>query len=162
MTTSPSATLPLAVFDSGLGGLTVVRALRALLPAETIAYFGDTARLPYGTKSAATVHRFTRQCLGFLMKLSPAPKLLVVACNTASALALEQLKGEFPVPVIGVLEPGARAAAELAGGGAVGAPEPRAFARSYGGLGGGATTDWVDCDGGDDCVGGVSGGAGAA
>ncbi|MEI8195012.1 MAG: glutamate racemase [Phycisphaerae bacterium] len=115
--TTSASSLPIAVFDSGLGGLTVVRALRALLPAETIAYFGDTARLPYGTKSAATVHRFTRQCLGFLMKLTPAPKLLVVACNTASALALEQLKGEFPVPVIGVLEPGATAAVELAGGG---------------------------------------------
>jgi glutamate racemase len=107
-----NSSCPIAIFDSGLGGLTVVRAVRDLLPAESLAYFGDTARLPYGTKSAATVHRFTRQCLGFLMNF--APKLLVVACNTASALALEELKHEFPVPVIGVLEPGAAAAARLA------------------------------------------------
>lgn len=105
---------PIGVFDSGLGGLTVARALRRRLPGENIAYFGDTARLPYGTKSPATVHRFTRECLDFLMGLSP--KLLVVACNTASALALEKLRGEFAVPVVGVLEPGAAAAAKVAGG----------------------------------------------
>jgi glutamate racemase len=104
----PSA--PIGVFDSGLGGLTVVKALRAALPAEAIAYFGDTARLPYGTKSPATVHRFSRQCLRFLQTLSP--KMLVVACNTASALALAQLQEEFDVPVIGVLEPGAAAAVD--------------------------------------------------
>jgi glutamate racemase len=103
---------PIGVFDSGLGGLTVARAIRALLPRESIAYFGDTARLPYGTKSAATVHRFTRQCLRFLMSMHP--KMLVVACNTASALALDKLRGEFSVPVIGVLEPGARAAVDVA------------------------------------------------
>src|SRR5689334_23170991 len=104
---------PIGVFDSGLGGLTVVKALRALLPEESIAYFGDTARLPYGTKSAATVHQFSLQCLRFLETLRP--KMLVVACNTASALALAQLRGEFNVPVIGVLEPGATAAVEVAG-----------------------------------------------
>jgi glutamate racemase len=102
---------PIAVFDSGLGGLTVVRAIRALLPNEPIAYLGDTARLPYGSKSPATVHRFTLECLHFLSTLSP--KLLVVACNTASALALDSLHDQFDVPVIGVLEPGARAAARL-------------------------------------------------
>jgi glutamate racemase len=105
------AAAPIGVFDSGLGGLTVARALRALLPGESIAYFGDTARLPYGTKSAATVYRFSRQCLSFLMSLQP--KLLVVACNTASALALEKLRGDFPIPVIGVLEPGAAAAVDI-------------------------------------------------
>ena len=103
---------PIGVFDSGLGGLTVAKAIRALLPRESIAYFGDTARLPYGTKSAATVHRFTRQCLRFLTSMHP--KMLVVACNTASALALDKLRDEFDVPVIGVLEPGARAAVEVA------------------------------------------------
>lgn len=103
---------PIGVFDSGLGGLTVARALRRLLPSESLAYFGDTARLPYGTKSPATVYRFARQCLQFLHSLRP--KLLVVACNTASALALEQLKGDFEIPVIGVLEPGARAAVNAA------------------------------------------------
>src|SRR4051812_29408281 len=84
---------PIGVFDSGLGGLTVAKAIRELLPRESIAYFGDTARLPYGTKSPATVHRFTRQCLQFLMGMRP--KLLVVACNTASALALDKLRDDF-------------------------------------------------------------------
>jgi glutamate racemase len=108
----PASGSPIGIFDSGLGGLTVAKAVRELLPSESIAYFGDTARLPYGTKSPATVHRFTRQCLRFLTTLRP--KLLVVACNTASALALDQLRGEFDLPVIGVLEPGARAAVEIA------------------------------------------------
>jgi glutamate racemase len=107
-----AAGAPIGVFDSGLGGLTVAKALRELLPTESIAYFGDTARLPYGTKSAATVYRFTRQCLQFLMGLHP--KMLVVACNTASALALDKLQGDFDVPVIGVLQPGAQAAVEVA------------------------------------------------
>jgi glutamate racemase len=107
-----AAGAPIGVFDSGLGGLTVAKAVRALLPKESSAYFGDTARLPYGTKSAATVYQFTRQCLRFLMSMHP--KMLVVACNTASALALEKLQGDFDVPVIGVLEPGARAAVEVA------------------------------------------------
>jgi glutamate racemase len=107
-----AAGAPIGVFDSGLGGLTVAKALRALLPRESIAYFGDTARLPYGTKSAATVYQFTRQCLRFLTSMHP--KLLVVACNTASALALDKLQNDFDVPVIGVLEPGARAAVEIA------------------------------------------------
>jgi glutamate racemase len=103
---------PIGVFDSGLGGLTVAKALRKALPAESIAYFGDTARLPYGNKSPATVHKFARQCLTFLCTLKP--KLLVVACNTASALALEKLRADFQVPVIGVLEPGADAAVAVA------------------------------------------------
>jgi glutamate racemase len=109
---NPASNAPIGVFDSGLGGLTVAKAIRELLPRESIAYFGDTARLPYGTKSPATVHRFTRQCLQFLMGMRP--KLLVVACNTASALALGKLRNEFAVPVIGVLEPGAQAAADVA------------------------------------------------
>jgi len=106
-------TAPIGVFDSGLGGLTVARALRAAMPGESIVYFGDTARLPYGSKSAATVHSFARQCLRFLTGLSP--KLLVVACNTASALALDSLQQDFDVPVIGVLEPGAEAAVRVVG-----------------------------------------------
>jgi glutamate racemase len=107
-----NATAPIAVFDSGLGGLTVAKAIRELLPHESIVYFGDSARLPYGTKSADTVYRFTRQCLQFLLGMRP--KLLVVACNTASALALERLHGDFDVPVIGVLQPGAQAAVMVA------------------------------------------------
>ncbi len=99
---------PIGVFDSGLGGLTVVRALRRHLPEESIVYFGDTARLPYGTKSPRTVLLFARQCLQFLMQFQP--KALVVACNTVSATAMAGLADAFPVPVIGVLEPGSQAA----------------------------------------------------
>jgi glutamate racemase len=102
---------PIGVFDSGLGGLTVARALRTLMPTESIAYFGDTARLPYGTKSPSTVYRFSKQCLKFLMSMRP--KVLVVACNTASALALDSLRSDFDVPVIGVLKPGAQAAVNI-------------------------------------------------
>jgi glutamate racemase len=123
---------PIGVFDSGLGGLTVAKAIRELLPHESIAYFGDTARLPYGTKSPATVYRFTRQCLQFLMSMRP--KLLVVACNTASALALDKLRNDFPVPVIGVLEPGAHAAVDVAHAKAIpaaDAPRDRHAARGH-------------------------------
>ena len=105
-------TSPIGVFDSGLGGLTVVQALHRHLPDESLIYFGDSARLPYGTKSPRTVLQFARQCLRFLMQMNP--KLLVVACNTVSATALSELQNEFSVPVIGVLEPGAEAAVRLA------------------------------------------------
>ncbi len=105
---------PIAVFDSGLGGLSVVRHLRRLLPAEEIVYFGDTARVPYGTKSRPTVARFAIENARFLLQFEP--KLVVVACNTVSALALDDVAQAMPVPVVGVLEPGARAAARLADG----------------------------------------------
>jgi glutamate racemase len=113
---NPVSSAPIALFDSGLGGLTVAKALRRLLPHETLVYFGDTARLPYGTKSPSTVYQFSRQCLRFLLSLKPTPKLLVVACNTASALALDKLRADFSVPIIGVLEPGAAAAVEATQG----------------------------------------------
>ncbi|OBS09854.1 glutamate racemase [Acidihalobacter prosperus] len=101
--------LPIGVFDSGVGGLTVLRALRQRLPAEDLLYLGDMARLPYGTKSPQTVARYACQAAGVLV--GRGIKLLVVACNTASALALEALRAHFPeLPVIGVLEPGAAAA----------------------------------------------------
>jgi glutamate racemase len=100
---------PIGVFDSGVGGLTVVRELMTLLPGEDIVYFGDTARVPYGTKSAETVVRFAREDLEFLKRRNV--KLIVVACNTASSLALPQLADESDIPVIGVLLPGARGAA---------------------------------------------------
>ncbi|MCB1163813.1 aspartate/glutamate racemase family protein, partial [bacterium] len=100
---------PLGIWDSGLGGLTVVRAVAERLPAERLVYFGDTARVPYGTKGAETVRRFARQNSRFLMEKDI--KALVVACNTASALALDALAAELPVPVLGVIEPGAEAAA---------------------------------------------------
>jgi glutamate racemase len=108
---------PIAVFDSGLGGLSVVRHLRQLLPREEIVYFGDTARVPYGIKSRPTVAQFALETASFLLQFDP--KLIVAACNTASALALDFLQRELPVPVLGVVEPGARAAVRLAGGQAV-------------------------------------------
>lgn len=103
--TSP---LPIGVFDSGLGGLTVVRQIRKLLPREDVLYLGDTARVPYGTRSARTVLRYSRACADALV--SRGIKLLVVACNTVSAVALEMLRVELDIPVLGVIEPGARAA----------------------------------------------------
>lgn len=109
---------PIGVFDSGVGGLTVVRALRRRLPAEHVVYLGDTARLPYGTKSPETVIRYTRACTHCLSEYRV--KLLVIACNTASAHALHALQDESEVPVIGVIEPGALAAAHSSRGGRIG------------------------------------------
>jgi len=102
---------PLGVFDSGIGGLTVFRALTARLPRERILYLGDTARVPYGAKSPETVTRYTRESARFLLRRGI--KALVVACNTASATALPSLRERFPaLPVVGVIEPGAQAACE--------------------------------------------------
>ena len=99
---------PIGVFDSGIGGLTVVSALRRVLPHERILYIGDTARVPYGGKSAETVTRYSREISDLL--IGEGAKLIVVACNTASALAVPSLAPFIPVPLIGVLEPGAIAA----------------------------------------------------
>ncbi|HEX6278258.1 MAG TPA: glutamate racemase [Polyangiaceae bacterium] len=99
---------PLGVFDSGLGGLTVVRAIREALPDERIVYLGDTARVPYGTRSPETIVRYARGCARVLAE--HGVKALVVACNTVSAVALDMLRVEFDLPVLGVVEPGARAA----------------------------------------------------
>lgn len=101
---------PIGVFDSGVGGLTVVRELAARLPHESIVYLGDTARVPYGTKSRDTVIRYARACTRQL--LDRDAKMVVVACNTATAQALDVLRDELPVPVVGVVEPGARRAVE--------------------------------------------------
>jgi glutamate racemase len=106
--TAVTATEPIGVFDSGIGGLTVVAALRALLPNESIFYLGDTARVPYGGKSAATVQRYSLEIATLL--LAEKAKTVVVACNTASALALSRLEETLPVTVTGVILPGARAA----------------------------------------------------
>lgn len=100
---------PVGVFDSGVGGLTVLDALRRRLPRESTVYLGDTARLPYGPKSPETVRRYARECADFL--LERGVKTIVVACNTASARALPDLEREVPVPVVGVVTPGAREAA---------------------------------------------------
>lgn len=105
---------PLAVFDSGIGGLTVLRALRRRLPAESMLYLGDTARVPYGTRADETVLRYAREAAAFLVARDV--KAVVVACNTVSAVALDALAGELPVPVVGVLEPGAREACRRTGG----------------------------------------------
>jgi glutamate racemase len=112
------AKLPIGVFDSGVGGLTVLRAIEARLPHEDIIYLGDTARLPYGTKSRQTVARYAAQAAGKLVEKQV--KLLVIACNTASAAALEDLQALWPfLPVIGVVEPGARAACAASASGSI-------------------------------------------
>ena len=101
--------LPVGVFDSGVGGLTVLRAIRERLPHENLVYLGDTARVPYGNKSPATVSRYAVEDARFL--LSCGVKMIVVACNTASALAAPALREQFPaLPILGVIGPGARAA----------------------------------------------------
>lgn len=104
---SDKSSLPIGVFDSGLGGLTVVREITRRLPHEKLLYVGDTARVPYGTKSPETIRRYALQIAFFLMQ--KRVKAIVVACNTASALALKSLKS-LPIPILGVIEPGARAA----------------------------------------------------
>jgi glutamate racemase len=101
---------PIGVFDSGLGGLTVLSALREALPGESFVYLGDVARLPYGTKSASVVNAYSQNCLRLLE--SYGVKLLVVACNTATALALDPLQLSTPIPVVGVIEGGVRAAVD--------------------------------------------------
>jgi glutamate racemase len=109
---------PIGIFDSGVGGLTVVRAVRELLPGEDIVYLGDTARVPYGSKSRETVTRYSRACAGFLLRHDV--KLLLIACNTATAHALPALREEAPVPVVGAIEPGARTAHQASENGHIG------------------------------------------
>ena len=105
----PDAGAPIGLFDSGVGGLTVLRAVAARLPHEPLVYLGDTARVPYGTKSAATVERYAEACTRWL-QTHHAIKLLVVACNTASAYAVPALRAALPMPVVDVVAPGAQAA----------------------------------------------------
>ncbi len=103
------SSLPIGIFDSGVGGLTVFKAIAARLPQENLMYLGDTARLPYGTKSGDTIGRYSRQAAGKLVERGI--KMLVIACNTATAAALPLLREAFaPLPVLGVIEPGAQAA----------------------------------------------------
>jgi len=110
--------LPIGVFDSGLGGLTVVHAIYEHLPSESTIYFGDTARVPYGPKSPETVRRYSLEILHWL--LGQNVKAVVIACNTSTAHALDALRAASPVPVIGVIEPGARAAVRTAAGQGIG------------------------------------------
>ncbi len=108
MNTEIKKSAPIGVFDSGVGGLTVAREIMRHLPNENIVYFGDTARVPYGSKSKDTIIRYSRQIINFLK--TKDVKAIVIACNTASALALDVVRGESDIPIIGVVEPGARAA----------------------------------------------------
>lgn len=121
--------LPIGIFDSGVGGLTVYRALHERLPNERFVYLGDTARVPYGTKSLATVERYAVENSRFLQ--AHGIKLLVVACNTASALALPAIRRAVKVPVMGVIEPGSRAAVEVADGGKIGVIATEATVQSH-------------------------------
>lgn len=108
----------IAILDSGVGGLTVVKEVRRQIPGEQIIYFGDTARAPYGPRPASEVLFFTRQIVDFLVQFNP--KLLVLACNTATAAALQPISASVSMPVVGVIRPGARAAVRLSAGGSVG------------------------------------------
>ena len=121
--------LPIGIFDSGVGGLTVYRALHERLPNERFVYLGDTARVPYGTKSLATVERYAVENSRFLA--AHGIKLLVVACNTASALALPAIRSAIKVPVMGVIEPGSRAAVEIAQGANIGVIATEATVQSH-------------------------------
>lgn len=121
--------LPIGIFDSGVGGLTVYRALHERLPNERFVYLGDTARVPYGTKSLATVERYAVENSIFLEV--HGIKLLVVACNTASALALPAIRKAVKVPVVGVIEPGSRAAVAVAGGDKIGVIATEATVQSH-------------------------------
>ncbi|HEU5168954.1 MAG TPA: glutamate racemase [Gemmatimonadales bacterium] len=113
-----TANAPVGVFDSGIGGLTVARAIFERLPRESTIYFGDTARVPYGPKSAETVRRYSLEILDWLLR--QGVKAVVVGCNTATARALDALRAASPVPVVGVIEPGARAAVTASRAGAIG------------------------------------------
>lgn len=115
---------PIGVFDSGIGGLTVVKRLSSVLPNEHIVYFGDTARVPYGSKSNATVIEYSIQDTNFL--LNKNVKLVVVACNTASSIALPELQNKFQVPIIGVIHPGAQMAVNETSSGKIGVIGTRA------------------------------------
>lgn len=122
---------PIGIFDSGVGGLTVFKEIKKLLPSENLIYFGDTARVPYGGKSAQIISNYSLQIAAFLQSLDV--KLLVVACNSASALALPALKNNCNIPVIGVIEPGVRAAVNRSSTGPIGVIGTRAtiFSQVY-------------------------------
>jgi len=121
-------TAPIGIFDSGVGGLTVFREIMSQIPGERIVYFGDTARVPYGSKSPETVARYAGQIVRFLE--SKKVKAIVVACNTASALAMAEIKKKYDIPMIEVIKPGARVAAETTANGRIGVIATEATIRS--------------------------------
>jgi glutamate racemase len=139
----------IGVFDSGVGGLTVARSLTERLPHEEIVYLGDTARVPYGSKSAETVVRYSRMATDFLME--QGVKLIVIACNTASAFALETLQRQLPLPVLGVIGPGAQAAVSATRSrrigviGTLGTVRSGSYARAIAALDGGAVVTARAC-----------------
>ncbi len=145
----PARERPIGVFDSGIGGLTVVREILRQLPAEDVIYFGDSARVPYGGKSAETVTRFSIENTHFLMRRGI--KFLVVACNTASALALSVLQRRFDVPMIGVIVPGAREAVRRTTGrkigviGTTGTIGSQAYERAIAEIGSGYSVEGIAC-----------------
>jgi glutamate racemase len=116
--TAVGSRAPIGIFDSGIGGLTVARAIYERLPHEDTIYFGDTARVPYGPKSPETVRRYSLEILNWLV--GQGVKAVVIACNTSTAHALDTLRAASPVPVVGVIEPGARAAVKASRGGPIG------------------------------------------
>ena len=140
---------PIGIFDSGIGGLTVARAIYERLPHESTIYFGDTARVPYGPKSPDTVRRYSLEILHWL--LGQGVKAVVIACNTSTAHALEALQAESPVPVIGVIEPGARAAVSAMRRGPIGVIgttgtiASNAYARAIQAVKAGATVEQRAC-----------------
>lgn len=109
-TLTAMSTAPIGIFDSGVGGLTVLRELHRQLPQEAIVYVGDTARLPYGDRTADEILQFVREIISWMM--AQGVKMVMMACNTSSALALEQVQAEFAIPILGLIHPGARAAAK--------------------------------------------------
>ena len=119
---------PIGIFDSGIGGLSVAKEIQRALPGEDIVYFGDTARLPYGTKSKETITRFSREIVRFLLKFRV--KLIVVACHTASSFSLATLKRELDLPVVGVVQPGAEEALRATRSGRIGILGTRATIQS--------------------------------
>ena len=119
---------PIGVFDSGVGGLTTVRELKRLLPGEDIVYFGDTGRVPYGSRSRETIIKYARQDVAFLRTFDL--KAIVIACGTVSTTALDLLREETPIPVLGVVEPAARAAAQATRSGVIGLIGTQATIRS--------------------------------
>lgn len=120
---------PIGIFDSGVGGLTVMREVMEQLPYENIIYLGDTARIPYGSKSEQTIKKYAHQCSTFLK--SKDVKTIVIACNTASSIALENLTNSFDIPVIGVIDPGARSASKVTENGRIGVIGTTATINSY-------------------------------
>jgi len=119
---------PIGIFDSGVGGLTVCKSINDILPNENIIYFGDTARFPYGTRSKETIIKYSREITEYL--LSRNVKMIVIACNTASAAALDTIRAEYKIPVIGVIEAGAKAACKRLKNGSLGVIATRATVNS--------------------------------